>query len=115
MKNKNGKGAECLKKNSSGRLKVIQLDITNQNEVDNAIEYIKENLPDKEKGTLNSADGIVNLNKILIGLWGIVNNAGASAFGEIEWSPMELYQSVSEVNLFGLIRITKACLPLIRK
>lgn len=45
----------------------------------------------------------------------MINNAGASAFGEVEWSSIELYKHVAEVNLWGVIRCTKAFLPLIRR
>lgn len=49
------------------------------------------------------------------GLWALVNNAGVSTFGEVEFTSMETYKQVSEVNLWGTIRITKALLPLIRR
>ena len=48
-------------------------------------------------------------------LWGIVNNAGLSSFGEIEWVPMATYRKIMEVNMFGLMRGIQVCLPLIRK
>lgn len=49
------------------------------------------------------------------GLWAVVNNAGVSTFGEVEFTSMETYRQVSEVNLWGTIRVTKAVLPLIRR
>lgn len=49
------------------------------------------------------------------GLWAVVNNAGVSAFGEVEFTSMDTYKQVSEVNLWGTIRVTKAVLPLIRR
>lgn len=49
------------------------------------------------------------------GLWAVVNNAGVSTFGEVEFTSMDTYKQVSEVNLWGTIRVTKAVLPLIRK
>ena len=45
----------------------------------------------------------------------MVNNAGVSTFGEVEFTTMDTYKQVSEVNLWGTIRVTKALLPLIRK
>ena len=48
-------------------------------------------------------------------MWGIVNNAGLSSFGEIEWVPMATYRKIMEVNMFGLMRGIQVCLPLIRK
>ena len=49
------------------------------------------------------------------GLWGIVNNAGLSTFGEVEWCNLDVYKRISEVNVFGAIRVTKTFLPLVRK
>ena len=45
----------------------------------------------------------------------MVNNAGVSTFGEVEFTTMDTYKQVSEVNLWGTIRVTKALLPLIRR
>lgn len=52
---------------------------------------------------------------LLSGLWAVVNNAGVSTFGEVEFTSMDTYKQVSEVNLWGTIRVTKAVLPLIRR
>lgn len=49
------------------------------------------------------------------GLWGLVNNAGISTFGDVEFTSMETYKEVAEVNLWGTVRVTKAFLPLIRR
>lgn len=49
------------------------------------------------------------------GVWGLVNNAGISTFGEVEFTSMDTYKEVAEVNLWGTIRTTKAFLPLIRR
>lgn len=49
------------------------------------------------------------------GFWGLVNNAGISAFGETGWLPMEKYERVADVNLLGSIRTTLEFLPLLRK
>ena len=45
----------------------------------------------------------------------MVNNAGISTFGEVEFTSMDTYKQVSEVNLWGTIRVTKAFLPLVRR
>lgn len=45
----------------------------------------------------------------------MVNNAGISTFGEVEFTAMDTYKQVSEVNLWGTVRVTKAVLPLIRR
>jgi NAD(P)-dependent dehydrogenase (short-subunit alcohol dehydrogenase family) len=51
----------------------------------------------------------------LPGLWGLVNNAGIWYLSEIEMTPEKIWRQVLEVNLFGMIRVTKAFLPLIRQ
>ena len=48
-------------------------------------------------------------------LWGIVNSAGWSTHGEVEWMDMDTYRKIAEVNLFGVIGGLKLFLPLIRK
>ncbi|NWX86811.1 BDH protein, partial [Nothoprocta ornata] len=49
------------------------------------------------------------------GLWGLVNNAGISTFGEVEFTSLDKYKEVAEINLWGTVRVTKAFLPLIRR
>lgn len=49
------------------------------------------------------------------GLWGLVNNAGVSTFGEVEFASLDDYKKVAEINLWGTVRVTKAFLPLIRR
>lgn len=44
-----------------------------------------------------------------------MNNAGIDYLADIELCSMEIYHKVAEVNLFGMIRVTKAFLPIIRK
>ncbi|XP_034717700.1 D-beta-hydroxybutyrate dehydrogenase, mitochondrial [Etheostoma cragini] len=95
---KGGEGAKELEEFHSDRMKVVQLDVCSEEQVDQAAEYIKDNLKDSESG-----------------LWAVVNNAGVSTFGEVEFTSMETYKQVSEVNLWGTIRVTKAVLPLIRR
>ena len=56
--------------------------------------------------------------KILLhpaGLWGVINNAGIAKIGPIEWQAIEEYKQVADVNLWGLIDVTKVFLPLIKK
>ncbi|XP_071957077.1 D-beta-hydroxybutyrate dehydrogenase, mitochondrial-like [Antedon mediterranea] len=94
-----GENAKELEKATSSNLTILQLDVTNDKQVSEAFQLINSNL------------NVKNLN----GLWAVVNNAGTSTFGHVEWNTMDTYKFVSEVNLFGTIRITKAFLPLIRK
>lgn len=48
------------------------------------------------------------------GLWALVNNAGIDSFGDVEFCTMDMYRRVAEVNLFGMVHVTKALLPLLR-
>lgn len=98
LKDKGGEGAKELEEFNSDRMKVVQLDVCSEEQVNKAVAYIRNNLEDSQRG-----------------LWGVVNNAGVSTFGEVEFTSMETYKQVSEVNLWGTIRVTKAVLPLIRR
>lgn len=98
FKDKGEAGVKELDSMKSDRMRTIQLNVVKQDEVDRTVEIIRENLTNPEKG-----------------LWGVVNNAGISTFGEVEFTSMETYKEVAEVNLWGTVRVTKACLPLIRR
>ena len=52
---------------------------------------------------------------LLVGLWGLINNAGIAKVGPIEWQTIEDFKQVADVNLWGLIDVTKVFLPLIKK
>ncbi|XP_068135730.1 short-chain dehydrogenase/reductase family 9C member 7-like [Hyperolius riggenbachi] len=92
-----GEGARSLARYSSpGQVKVIKLDVTSDAEVAKAKEYVENNLPAK-------------------GLWGIVNNAGISAWGMSNWHTIAQYQRMLDVNLLGYIRTTLAFYQLIQR
>ncbi|XP_066995763.2 D-beta-hydroxybutyrate dehydrogenase, mitochondrial [Anabrus simplex] len=94
--NKGGSGAKKLLKKELKNFHVIQLDVTSEEDVAKAVQYVGKNLPPG-------------------GLWGIVNNAGWSTFGHVEWVPISIYKKIMEVNVWGMIRVTQAFLPYIRK
>ena len=48
------------------------------------------------------------------GLWGLVNNAGIAVVAPLEWIPLEKSKHIADVNLWGMIDITKTFLPLIK-
>ncbi|CAL8294755.1 unnamed protein product [Lota lota] len=98
LKEKDGEGAKELEEFRCERMNVLQLDVCSEEQVTKAVEYVQASLADKAKD-----------------LWALVNNAGVSTFGEVEFTPMDTYKQVSEVNLWGTIRVTKAFLPLVRK
>lgn len=49
------------------------------------------------------------------GLAGLVNNAGVSVAGPLEFLPLEELRRQLEVNVIGQIAVTQACLPLLRQ
>jgi NAD(P)-dependent dehydrogenase (short-subunit alcohol dehydrogenase family) len=89
-------GAKELKSVCSDRLKVVQLDVTDERQIAEAKEFVQRNVGHN-------------------GLWGVVNNAGIWYMSEIEMTSENVFRRIIDVNLFGLIRVTKAFLPLIRK
>jgi NAD(P)-dependent dehydrogenase (short-subunit alcohol dehydrogenase family) len=75
-------------------LKTIQLDVTDSNSVDNAIKSIME-----QSGRIDV----------------LVNNAGYGLVGAFEELGMEEIKQQYETNLFGVMRVTQAVLPIMRK
>ncbi|MCK4895514.1 MAG: SDR family oxidoreductase [Candidatus Heimdallarchaeota archaeon] len=72
----------------------IKLDVTNDEQVKQAINIIKK------EGR---------------GLYGLVNNAGIGVAGPIITTSMEMMKDLFEVNVYGPHRMTLACFPLLRK
>ncbi|KPP59949.1 corticosteroid 11-beta-dehydrogenase isozyme 2-like [Scleropages formosus] len=92
-----GAGARELQRVCSQRLMLIQMDITQSQEIQQALDRIKAKVG-------------------LQGLWGLVNNAGVCVnFGDAELSLMSNYRGCMEVNFFGTLNVTKAFLPLVRQ
>ena len=75
-------------------IRVIQLDVTDENSVKNAVDQVIS-----EAGRIDV----------------LVNNAGYSLGGALEDLSMEEIKPQFETNLFGLIRVTQAVLPIMRK
>ncbi|XP_061121413.1 D-beta-hydroxybutyrate dehydrogenase, mitochondrial isoform X1 [Syngnathus typhle] len=98
LRDKGGESAKILEDFHSERMKVVQLDVSSNEQVNRAAHFVRDNLEDSERG-----------------LWALVNNASVSTFGGVEFTSMEAYKEVSEINLWGTIRVTKALLPLIRR
>ncbi|KFM81941.1 17-beta-hydroxysteroid dehydrogenase type 6, partial [Stegodyphus mimosarum] len=94
--NTSGKEIDELKYTCSSNLHIISLDVTQTSSVQQALKIVQNNLGTNE-------------------LWAIVNNAGIIERGEAEWTPLEFYQKQFEVNTFGVVRVTQAFLPLLRK
>lgn len=96
--NSNGKEAGELARSCSKLLSVVQLDVTKEDQITSAKAYVE---------TVHRNTGC--------GLWALVNNAGIDCYGDIEFSPTEFYRRVADVNLFGMVHVTKTFLPMIRK
>ncbi|KAK8746641.1 hypothetical protein OTU49_017118, partial [Cherax quadricarinatus] len=92
-----GEGVQRLRDLKSPRLHLLQLDVTSQDQLKTTLSQVKNLIPEGEV------------------LWGLVNNAGVSTFGEVEWVPEATYRKVLEVNLLGTVFATKTFLPLIRR
>ncbi|KAL8593203.1 hypothetical protein ACOMHN_009858 [Nucella lapillus] len=92
---KSSDGAELLKSEAKGHLHVVPLDVRDEDSVQNCVTYVEDMFPGK-------------------GIWALVNNAGVLKRGDVELTSVDMYKQVSEVNLFGAIRVTKAFLPLLR-
>jgi NAD(P)-dependent dehydrogenase (short-subunit alcohol dehydrogenase family) len=63
------------------------------------------------------AEAVARIGKLLgdAGLYGLVNNAGIASFGPLEQEPMERFERIFRVNVFGVQALTQALLPLIRR
>lgn len=48
------------------------------------------------------------------GPWAVGNNAGISQWAVIEWSSIQDFSNMVDINLFGAVRSTLAFLPLAR-
>ncbi|KAL4238949.1 (2R 3R)-2 [Mactra antiquata] len=89
-------GARKLRKEGTKRLHVVEIDVTKEKSIAEALVYVRKHLPRK-------------------GLWGIINNAGINMYGEVEIVPVSLYEKCFDVNLYGPIRVLKEFTYLIRK
>jgi NAD(P)-dependent dehydrogenase (short-subunit alcohol dehydrogenase family) len=87
--------ADSLRGAASTSLTPVMLDVTDGDSIATAAATIAELAPG--------------------GLAGLVNNAGISAGGPLEFLPLELVREAMEVNYFGQIAVTQAMLPLIRR
>lgn len=84
---------DALQASATGELRPVRLDVTRPDEVEAAVE------------TIGAAGG----------LSGLVNNAGVYMGGPLELMTDDEIGKTYEVNVVGLLRVTKACLPLLRE
>uniref|UniRef100_A0A8D0HKS7 Retinol dehydrogenase 5 n=1 Tax=Sphenodon punctatus TaxID=8508 RepID=A0A8D0HKS7_SPHPU len=91
------KGADNLQRASSPVLRTTLLDVTSSESIRKAVEWVRGEVGEK-------------------GLFGLVNNAGiANPIGPTEWMRLEDYRQVMAVNTFGVIEVTLAFLPLLKR
>jgi NAD(P)-dependent dehydrogenase (short-subunit alcohol dehydrogenase family) len=88
------KSFEDLQKANVANLNPVLLDVCDDQSVAKALSALQ-----KRDGTLHA----------------LINNAGIAVGGPIEALPMSEWQRQFECNFFGVIRVTKACLPLLRE
>lgn len=88
------KGAEEIKAECSA-LHPLLLDVTKAEQVQAAADQVDAENPQ--------------------GLYALVNNAGVAKSGLIDWFGMSDFRFCMEVNFFGVVSVTKAFLPLIKR
>lgn len=91
-------GAQRLRVEASPRLRLVNMDVRKEDHVRMALSFIEDNLPAGEEG-----------------LYAVVNNAGVCVCGEFDWQTWGQVQQQVEVNLLGTLRVTKLCLPLLKR
>ena len=73
-------------------VQAVKLDVTKQEDIDAAV---------------------ASITKAGRGLYGLVNNAGIATLGTVAETPMEEFDLLMQVNLYGPYRVTRAFIPLI--
>lgn len=94
---KNKKNAQELTNwasDNSCKLEVIELDVTDSKSVHRAIDQILEK------------EGVIDV---------VINNAGGGGMGVLESYNDEQFKKTFDVNLFGVINVTKAVIPSMRE
>jgi NAD(P)-dependent dehydrogenase (short-subunit alcohol dehydrogenase family) len=61
------------------------------------------------------AEAVRDISQSSIPLFAVVNNAGIAVAGPLEYLPLEDFRRAFEVNVFGTLAVTQACLPLLRR
>ncbi|XP_037272259.2 retinol dehydrogenase 7 isoform X1 [Rhipicephalus microplus] len=77
-------------------VRVLQMDVTKEEEIDSALDAVKSSLGEKK-------------------LWAVVANAGVASHGLLEWASMPYIKKIFDVNVFGVVSVSKKFLPLLRK
>jgi NAD(P)-dependent dehydrogenase (short-subunit alcohol dehydrogenase family) len=83
---------EALRASSSGLIDPVLLDVTSAESIATALAAIGDQP-----------------------LAGLVNNAGIATLGPLELLPVDAWRRQFEVNVIGLVAVTQACIPLLRR
>jgi len=75
----------------------VQMDVASEQSVEKAVHTIAAVL---------QSEGYV--------LHALVNNAGVQEGAFVDWNSMAAYENCMKVNFYGLVRVTKLCLPLLK-
>ena len=89
-------GEQRLRTSCSKNLHVIKMDVTDTKQVQSAYDYVKNNMKSEND------------------LWAVINNAGVCRIGPLDWQSLEEIKKMADVNLWGLIDVTKTFLPLLK-
>ncbi|XP_032230793.1 dehydrogenase/reductase SDR family member 9 [Nematostella vectensis] len=89
-------GKRDLEQTCSKRTVGLLMDVTSHEQIAEAFEQVKSVL---HSGT---------------GLWAVYNNAGYMTLAPLEWFPLDDYKRMADVNLWGLVDVTKTFLPLVK-
>ena len=107
LADKEGEGAQELRKLSSPKLHVVQLDVTKQEEWDKVLEYVKSNTRYRiyEHSWMYNCthESLSNIVSFSAGLWGIINNAGWATFGEVEWVSLDTYRYIFTQRYYKIV------------
>src|SRR5918996_2317979 len=87
---------ERLRAAGNGRVTPVELDVTDQSQIEEVVGAIAAEV---------ESDGLL----------GVVNNAGIALGGPVEFLELDDWRRQFDVNVFGLLAVTKQVLPLIRK
>lgn len=89
--------AHELKSMTSDRLRTFVMDVTDSSQIKDVFEQVKKLLPSGQ------------------GLWGLVNNAGLFLIAPFEWTSIGHVKRMADVNIWGMMEVTKTFLPLLKK
>lgn len=104
-----GIGAATVQMLLDGGARVASLDIAPCGALNGSIE-IRADVGDPDVGT-----AVIEAVEMLGGLDVLVNNAGVGAVGTIESSGDDVFRKLYDVNVLGVVRVTRGALPYLRE